>query len=178
MWQRGLGNEREGEAELLSSAWSLTCTVRNCLNFSSFICLFNLHPPPAPFHSFIYINFLHFAQFSPYAISVFILINLSDSWMSYSASLLQILFIFMFVFIFHSPSSLPLPPAFSNSNWGCPQNWRHVIDAFLMRILGHELNAIYCGKWQVQWGERKWGGAELSNSEFRPSCCCCCCCCI
>lgn len=80
--------------------------------------------------------------------SVFILINLSDSWMSYSASLLQILFIFMFVFIclFPPPLSLLFQLLLSAIPTGAaPKNWRHVIDAFLMRILGHELNAIYCG---------------------------------
>lgn len=124
----------------------------HCEKLLQLICFYmplQSAPPSTLLPAFSHINFTHFAQFSPFTMfSVFILINLSDSWMSYSVSLLQILFIFMFVFICLFPPSLSLLFQLLLSaipTGAAPKNWRHVIDAFLMRILGHELNAIYCG---------------------------------
>lgn len=135
------------------------------LLYASSICTLS-----TPLPAFSHINFTHFAQFSPFTMfSVFILINLSDSWMSYSASLLQILFIFMFVFIclFSSPSPLSLLFQLLLSaipTGAAPKNWRHVIDAFLMRILGHELNAIYCGN-----GKREREGERAREEQAKCS---------
>lgn len=77
--------------------------------------------------------------------------------MSYAASsALQKYYSFsMYVFIFLSPPpcSVPLP-------FGTSDAQKKLIDAFLMRILGHKLNAIYCGKWQMRKAER-WRGRGI-----------------
>lgn len=161
---------REGEPGRWHALWEIAATY--LLLYASSICTLS----SSHFPSLGYINFTHFAQFSPFTMfSVFILINLSDSWKSYSASLLQILFIFMFVFIcLFSPPSLSLLFQLLLSaipTGAAPKNWRHVIDAFLMRILGHELNAIYCGngKRERERGSRKSRGSAGEVQHFQTA---------